>query len=210
VTERQRVHIIFRKSEGARYLSHLDLMATLEFSMRRAGLPVALSEGYNPRPRMSLVLPLVLGHTGEREVLELTLREPVAPDQLRERLQARVPPGIELLEILEVPADGKPAASRVRSATYRVDLSAGIVDLRQRCEQLMQREVIEIQEDHHGKIRIRDLRPLILSLHAPNTGTLRLRVEATGEGTVRPEQILDLLGVPREGSAITRESIEIG
>lgn len=209
MSERQRVHIIFRKGEGARYLSHLDLMATLEFSMRRAGLPVALSEGYNPRPRMSLVLPLVLGHTGEREVLELTLRERVAPYQLRERLQATVPPGIELLEILEVPVEGKPAGSRVRSATYRVDLSAGIVDLQQRTEQLMQREVIEIQEDHHRKIRIRDLRPLILSLRAPNTRTLRLQVETAGDGTVRPEQILDLLGVPREGSAITRESIEI-
>jgi len=93
---------------------------------------------------------------------------------------------------------------------YRVDLPAGIDHVKTRIEELMEREVIEIREDRDGKIRTRDLRPLILSLHAPDTRTLRLHVAAAGDGTVRPEQILDLLGVPREGAAITRESIEIG
>ena len=67
--------LTFRKHEGARFLSHLDLQATLEYGMRRAGLPLELSEGFNPRPRYSLVAALPLGYVGEHELLEMTLRD---------------------------------------------------------------------------------------------------------------------------------------
>jgi radical SAM-linked protein len=209
VSERHRVHIIFRKSEGARFLSHLDLLGTLEFSVRRARLPVELSEGFNPRPRMSLVLPLVLGHTGEREILEITLREPVLPAALQERLQATVPPGIVILEVREVPVEGRSAASRVRSATYRVDLPSAVDDLEDRVRDLLARDSIEAQEVREGRVRIRDLRSLILSADATDAHTLRLHLVAGGEGSVRPEQVLDAMEIPREGAAISRESIEI-
>jgi radical SAM-linked protein len=209
VNDRQRLHVIFRKGDGARYLSHLDLMATLEFSIRRADLPVALSEGFNPRPKMSLILPLVLGHIGEREILEVTLRRRVEPGDLGHRLQAVLPSGITVLEVCEVPAEGKSAASRVRSATYRIDLPAPVSDLADRVGTLMDREAVEVQEERAGATHRRDVRSLILSLVAADAQTLRLQVTATGDGTVRPEHVLDLLALPRDGAAISREAIEL-
>jgi radical SAM-linked protein len=201
--------VIFRKGEGARYLSHLDLMATLEFSIRRAELPVALSEGFNRRPRMSLVLPLILGHTGEREILEITLRERREPSEIHHRLQASVPPGITILDVLEVSAEGKSAAARVRSATYRIDLPGPIPDLSDRADTLLRSDAVAMKEERKGETRGRDVRSLILALEPLDARTLRLQLAATNEGGLRPEQVLDLLGLPREGASVSREAIEL-
>lgn len=206
---RQRLHVIFRKDGAARYLSHLDLMATLEFSIRRARLPVALSEGFNPRPRMSLLAPLALGYIGEREVLEVTLRERIDPEAAREQLAATVPPGLTIRAVEEVPVDARAAASRIRSATYRVTLPAAVPDLAGRIDALLARDEIVVDEEREGRRVTRDIRPLLLAGEAVDDASLRLRVAIGGEGTIRPETVLDLLTIPREGATIAREKLDM-
>jgi radical SAM-linked protein len=206
---RQRLHVIFRKGEESRFLSHLDLMSTLEFSMRRARLPVELSEGFNPRPRMSLVAPLPLGYTGEREILEILLSEPLQPEEVRERLNAAVPRGIAVREVIEVPSEGKSAASKLLSASYTVELPRPVEDLGLRLVALLEEPSIEIDEERDRTIRRRNIRPLILTLEAESSSVFSLTAAYEG-GTVRPEQILDLLGIPRDGARITRGEITVG
>ncbi len=203
---RQRLHVIFRKAENARFLSHLDLQSTLEFSMRRASLPFALSEGFNPRPRMSLVSPLPLGYTGEREILEIMLNEPVPPEEVLIRLRATVPRGITIREVIEVPAEGKSAASKLHSASYLVELAEPLEELPHRLDAILARDTIEVEEDRDGAIRHRDIRPAILSLEADGSSAFAL-IAGYDRGTVRPEQILDLLGISRDGISITRTEI---
>lgn len=204
-----RLSIIFHKGESARFLSHLDLMSTFEYSMRRARLPVELSEGFNPHPRMSAAAPLALGHTGEREILEIALREELPTEEVRQRLQAAVPPGIAILSVDAIPGQIKSAASRVRSATYRVSLPADVPDIGSRLAELLTRDALPIEEERDGKIRRRDLRPLILSLEATGPGTVRMVVRLNSDGSTRPEQILNLLSIPMEGVEIVREQIEL-
>src|SRR5947209_17058677 len=97
-------------------------MALFEYALRRARLPFALSEGFNPRPRMSMAAPLPLGYVGEREILEIVLREPVIPEETVRRLQAAVPSGIEILSATDYAAQTRSSASRVRGAVYRIEL----------------------------------------------------------------------------------------
>jgi radical SAM-linked protein len=203
---KQRLHVIFRKGEGSRFLSHLDLQSTLEFSMRRARLPLDFTEGFSPRPRMSLVSPLPLGYTGEREILEITLSEPVPPEQVLARLRAAVPTGITIRDVIEVPAEGKSAASKLLSAAYDVTLSEPVSDLTKRLQSLLDRPAIEIEEERDRSTRRRDIRPAILSLSADGNERFRLVAGYDG-GTVRPEQILDLLGISRDTAHITRTEI---
>lgn len=206
---RQRLRITFRKGESARYLSHLDLQSTLEFSMRRARLPLELSEGFNPRPRMSLVSPLPLGYTGEREILEITLGDRLPPEEVLSRLQAAVPPGIAIRDVVEVSAEGKSAASKLLSARYSVELPEPVEDLSQRLDAILARETIEVEEHRDGGLRRRNIRPAILGLDVEGVRIFTLLASYAG-GTARPEQILDLLGIPREGVLITRTEIAIG
>lgn len=205
----QRLRIIFRKGPEARFLSHLDLMATLEYAMRRAGLPLALSEGFSPRPRMSLASPLPVGYIGERELLEITLKEPLPPDDVRAVLGPALPEGIEIVEVLPIAATTKKAAARIVAAVYRVDLPQPIPDLTARVAVLLGRSTLPVVETREDGIRTRDLRPLVRAFDAVSPTSLRLAVALNEAGTVRPEQILTLMDLSPDGARITRETIEL-
>jgi radical SAM-linked protein len=99
---RPRVRIRFSKRSALRLIGHRDLMRSLERTFRRAGLPLCMSEGYRPKPRMHFPLALAVGMEGRREVMELQLHEPPAADELLARLRPQAPCGLgfESLEIL--------------------------------------------------------------------------------------------------------------
>jgi radical SAM-linked protein len=73
----QRVRITFTKEGATRYISHLDLARAVERALNRAGLPVAYSQGFNRRPRLSLAAALPLGYTSEAEMADVWLTETV-------------------------------------------------------------------------------------------------------------------------------------
>ena len=204
-----RVRITFCKGQEARFLSHLDLMATLEYAIRRARLPVELSEGFNPRPRLSLAAPLPLGYLAEREILEVALRRPTSVAWIQERLQASLPVGVSVLSVDELPSGQKLAASRVKAVRYRVELPTDVADLNARLTELLGRPSLSVEEWRDDGMRKRDIRPLILSMEASGPGSLRLTARHDDRGTVRPEQILQLLLLPLEGARITREGIDL-
>ncbi len=203
----QRLTVIFRKGEDARFLSHLDLTATLEYAVRRARLPVSLSEGFNPRPRLSVAASLALGYVGEAEILEITLRETVDPASVAVRLSDALPHGIDIISVKEGVAGAKTAASRLRSAVYRLDLPAPVADLSGRVQTLLRSSRLDVEEQRDGQVRRRDLRPMILAFEAVSPQALRLEARMDGEGSIRPEQLLTLMAVATHGVRITRERI---
>src|SRR3954454_12458095 len=93
---RSKYRIRFRKAGDLRLVSHHDLMHVCERMFRRAALPIARTQGFNPRPRMWFALSLALGVLGANEVLELELTEALEADEVRDRLAAQAPPGFEI------------------------------------------------------------------------------------------------------------------
>ena len=77
----QRMRMTFTKEGTARYISHLDLARAVERALNRAGLPIAYTQGFNRRPRLSLAAALPLGYTSQAEIADvvLALLEPKAP-----------------------------------------------------------------------------------------------------------------------------------
>ena len=69
----QRLHIRFAAEGPLKYVSHLDLMRVWERVCKRAGLPLATSHGFSPRPKIALAAPLAVGATSEAELLDLLL-----------------------------------------------------------------------------------------------------------------------------------------
>ena len=79
-----------------RYISHLDLMRLFGRALRRADLPFAITQGFSKHPKYSVKRALKLGLESENEEAEFALRENIPPEEFRSRLQAALPPGIEI------------------------------------------------------------------------------------------------------------------
>ncbi len=94
-----KVNFEFTKKGAMRYISHLDLMRLLVRAMRRAGLPLKLSEGFSPHPKLSLMRALKLGAESDREQGAVILREFVRMDDIKRRLQEQLPDGVSILAV---------------------------------------------------------------------------------------------------------------
>ena len=102
-----KLRLRFAKKGRAVYISHLDLMRTLQRVFLRAGLPLKYSEGFNPHPVVSIVLPLSVGMQSECELMDFQLLEDFDLSALPARLTAAMPEGIEALEVYPLERKGK-------------------------------------------------------------------------------------------------------
>ena len=96
-----KLRLRFRKTGRAVYISHLDLMQTMQRAFFRAGYPLRYSEGFNPHPLISIALPLSVGAASECELMDFRLKEDADLAALPARLTAALPEGIEVLEAYE-------------------------------------------------------------------------------------------------------------
>ena len=96
-----KLRLRFSKTGRAVYISHLDLMHTMQRAFSRAGYALKYSEGFNPHPQISIALPLSVGAASRCELMDFKLREDADLAQLPGRLTAVMPEGIEVLEAYE-------------------------------------------------------------------------------------------------------------
>lgn len=93
-----KLRLRFEKTGRAVYISHLDLMTTMQRGFARAGFALKYSEGFNPHPLISILLPLSVGTASVCELMDFRLREETEPAVIPEKLTAVLPEGIRILE----------------------------------------------------------------------------------------------------------------
>jgi radical SAM-linked protein len=116
----QRVRVHYAKRGRLRFSSHRDFARALERAVRRAELPIAFSAGFTPHPKISYVGAAPTGVASEAEYLELGLSAEVAPDQIHARLDAALPPGLDIVEV--VPAGPGGLSERIEASAWRIEL----------------------------------------------------------------------------------------
>ena len=93
---------LFEKTGNAAYISHLDLMRVFQRSFKRAGLPLTHTKGFNPRPSVSIALPMSLGVESNCELLDFELEgEGYSCQEIQERLNRNLIEGVRILEVYE-------------------------------------------------------------------------------------------------------------
>ncbi len=90
---RQRVRILYKKGEEAKFISHQDEFRAWERTLRRANLPLLYKQGFNPRPHIQFASPLGVGFTGVREPVDITFSSSLPLAELSGRISAKLPPG---------------------------------------------------------------------------------------------------------------------
>ena len=143
----QRLQIRFAAEGPLKYVSHLDLMRVWERVCKRAGLPLATSHGFSPRPKIALAAPLAVGATSEAELLDLLLTARVDLSETMNKLSQELTPGLRILELQESPLQAIVAAvdaagGRLRSRSAGLPF-AGRVATRDRCIARPRRDSLE-------------------------------------------------------------------
>ncbi|HHW44228.1 MAG TPA: DUF2344 domain-containing protein [Desulfotomaculum sp.] len=211
-----RYRIEFKKDGPARYISHLDLVRTLERVMRRAGLPLAFSRGFNPHPRFSLGAPLPVGVRGEREYLDLELAGDLPAVEVQRRLADKLPPGLAVTGVWPVPPGAPALMATLQGATYRVaaplagDLPAW--DLQHLLQEFLAApEIIVCRKTKDGGEKNVDIRPGIRALSGrveDERVVLEMDLQAGSRGNVRPEEVVRALA-ERGGLPVLVEEMDI-
>jgi radical SAM-linked protein len=205
---RQRVRMRFGKQGDLRLIGHRDLMRCLERLFRRAALPLAMSQGFHPKPRMTFPSALAVGIEGVDEVLELELSEPCAAERLLHRLRPDAPKGLTLRSV-EVLSPGAKKA-RVRSLSYEVPIPASCGDgLAEKVHRLLAASCYPLRRP--GRQSTVDLRPLLEELSL-REGVLRMRLRADAGPGAGPRDVLSALDLPdleRNGVHLKRTAVEI-
>ena len=95
------VRIWFSKTGTAKYISHLDLNRCMSRAVHKAKLPLWYTEGFHPHAFLTFALPLSLGAEGLRESMDIKMEEDLCPEEIRDRLNAALPPDIRVLDVTE-------------------------------------------------------------------------------------------------------------
>jgi radical SAM-linked protein len=91
-----KVTFIFTKMGKMRFISHLDLMRTFMRALRRADIPLKISQGFNPHPKLSIKRAIKLGVESQEEEASIVLKETIALDDFKNRLNECLPQGIQI------------------------------------------------------------------------------------------------------------------
>jgi radical SAM-linked protein len=204
----ERLRVQFSRSHELRFITHLDLMRSLERAIRRAGINIAYSEGFSPHPQISLAAPLPVGVTSRGELMDVYLASRMTIDDFDRSLSLQLPLGLSIGSIEEIPVGLPSLQSQLQAADYEIALpiDVNISMLGQKINGLLARSSIEWVQKREKDSKAYDLRPLILALaldtdHRQRLLTMRLR--AGNEATGRPDQVTLALELP-PGLAIER------
>ncbi|MGD0653384.1 MAG: TIGR03936 family radical SAM-associated protein [Thermoguttaceae bacterium] len=206
---RLRVRIRFCKQDELRLIGHRDLMRCFERLFRRASVPLGMSQGFHPKPRMTFPLPLAVGIEGADEVMELELAESLSAEDLLARLKSQAPRGLLPLSA-EILAPGAKKA-RACGASYEAPIPPPLdVGLDRRINRLLAQSTCTITRPH-GRAPV-DLRPMLEELSF-RRGVLLMRLKIAQEGGVGPRDVLAALGLEdleSRGVRLTRTAVELG
>lgn len=195
----QRLRVTFRKFGSTRFIGHLDVARTWERALNRAKVPMAYSQGFNRRPKMQFATATSLGTTSDGELVDLWLTEPLDPAAAHEQIMSRMAPGIEVIDVREVPLSGPALQTLTRASIYEVTPldPVDFTELESRVAALLAAETVPRERRSKKKVRRYDLRPLIydLQLHQLEDGRPQLKMHLSLEqaATGRPDEVLKAL-----------------
>jgi radical SAM-linked protein len=205
----RRFRVTFGKGEAVRYISHLDLMRTWERILRRAGLKLAHSQGFNPRPRLVFAAPLPVAVTSEAEIVDVVVEDELSAAEFAARVQPALAPGIDVLAAVELPLDGPAVMASVASSDYLVELSE-TGELDGPIAEFLSKSSVLYERSRKGKTKQSDMRQAVLALWKEPAGKIGMRLRMDVEGiAVRPEEVVPALNPEWQVRRVHRTALHL-
>lgn len=197
-----KVTVRYSKLGKVRFTSHRDAARLWERALRKAGVPVAFSAGFTPRPKVSFGLALPTGAESLGEYLDIELAPGYEPalDDLAAALDVALPPGFAVIAVEQHEAGSRSLQEAVVACRWEITLT-GVTEAEARtaAEAAMAAAELPVERERKGERRVDDVRPSIESLEVAVDGdAVRLdAVVTTGGRGLRPGELAEaVLGRP--------------
>lgn len=223
---RTRVRVRYAKRGRVVALSHLETMHSLLRAIRRAGLPVAYSQGFHPKPRVSFGPALPVGVESACEHMDLELVGPADPGEVSARLSGSLPGGIEVLGAEPLEAGAPSISEALRAAHYRADFPEELrgETLERRVAAFLEAERVVVTREPPPKSpggkrdqkvaaprrREIDLKEIVTHLAVEGPGSVAFSLRADPSGSAKPAEVLAAIfgdGSPPRGVKVLKEGV---
>jgi radical SAM-linked protein len=181
----------FTKTGRTRFLSHHDLMRLFERALRRTGLELRMTEGYNPHPVLAFPTALGLGIESLDEILEFELTRWTAPKQIEKLLGDQLPEG---MTVASVDAFDRKQRSYVSFVEYEASCPGQAEGLVERLQAFLALKECPIERVSDKGSKTVEIRQYVMALESEGE-TVYLRVRITDQGTAKPEEVLRASGL---------------
>ena len=207
----QLVRVKYCKDEPIKYISHLNLAQVFTRVLRRTNIPVVISDGFNPRFRISFGPPLPLGISSTSECLDIRLKEEIKVEELTERLNLVLPQGLKILQAKTIPSSADSLVKIIDRASYIITLKIKeklldsavknheneLKELEQEIEKNNKRFLnlneITVEKQTKNGIRMVDIRPSILDIKVQKFKSpilkLSLEIRIGQQGNLNPRYV---------------------
>lgn len=203
----QKIRLRYTKRGRIRFTSHRDVARVFERALRRAGVPMAYSQGFNPHPKISWVGAAPTGVASEAEYVELSLVREVDPLVLARELDAALPPGLDVVDAVIAVAGSLP--ERIEASLWEILVDGvDVADLQAAVTTFLNRETAMVERLTKDGRRQLDARAAVVTMAvidgetparpaadtrpADRCGTLRAVVRQSSPA-VRPDDVMSAL-----------------
>ena len=201
---------VFEKKPRLRHIGHLDLMRAMQRALRRSGLPLRYSQGFNPHILLTFAAPLSVGMPGEREIMEVPLEGEITPEEFIQMLSPALPPDLPLLSARPVDDHHAAPMALLSAAVYEAKLSRVPSGLDAALDRFLAQKEIPVMRKTKSGLKPADIRPMIHDLRLDGDSllmTLSLSEKAACKPDLLLQTLFEFAGVERPPLLITRKQL---
>ncbi len=155
--------IKFTKVDKIRFIGHLDLLKLFQRAIKRAELPVAYSNGFNPHQLIGFAVPLPLGMASIGEYVDVEFKEEIDNLTIKDNLNNVMPDGIEIIDVRKFTEKDKSCASVLEAALYEVCFDEKIYEFSDIIRKMFLQDSFEIERTSKHKTKVVNIKPDIFS-----------------------------------------------
>ena len=204
------IFVTYRKVGRLRYLSHLDVARGMERALRRSGLPIRYTKGYNRRMRLHFGQALPVGAEGKAEILGIEMTQPLPPEEIARRMNEQLPPELAVTRAWGLPQGAASPFKALERANYTMVVAASPPVAREDLTEavtvlLAAKEFLLLCSEGEGKVV--DIRPRIYDLAVGGDGDhleLHMTLGHSQDNYLNPDRCLRALEVLMDRSVSLR------
>ena len=184
----------YKRDERVKYISHLDFIRTFHRTVRRAGLLMSFSQGFNPHPVMTIAMPLSVGVTSDSEYIKIGFQEYYSENEIREKLNDALPCGFEILAVRKT--EGKELDfAKLDRAVYNVELEWSGEAFS--AEKFLENKELKVMKKSKSGVKEADIRKYIYDFEVKsqtdNKMEITMCVASGNDYNLKPDTVIDAM-----------------